>query len=309
VRIKKVDPQWVAAISGTAASADEFELLFDRLFGELYHHLHLHGVRSLGQPMAIYPAAPGAGEGISVEACVRLSGAIPAGGQIRVYELPGVEQMASLVHQGAFASLAGAYSAMLAWMQANNARIIAPTRELYLRYERGGDANQSITEIQFPIKIKKENLNMEPKIVDLKPFTIVGLPYVGKNENQEIPQMWGVFNQRCSEINHLMPDGPAYGICYAHPAGMEYIAAFPVSKLEDIPQGMVGREVPAQTYVVFAADGLDDIGPTYRKIMQEWLPASGYQPGDGPDFELYGDEFDPKTGAGLLYIYFPIKKA
>jgi AraC family transcriptional regulator len=90
---------------------------------------------------------------------------------------------------------------------------------------------------------------------------------------------------------------------------MEYIAAGVVSQLGDIPEGMVGREVPAQKYVVFPANGVEDIGPTYRKIMQEWLPASGYQPGDGPDFEMYSEEFDPVTSEGLLYIYFPIKKA
>jgi predicted transcriptional regulator YdeE len=43
--------------------------------------------------------------------------------------------------------------------------------------------------------------------------------------------------------------------------------------------------------------------------MQEWLPASGYQPGDGPDFELYGEEFDPQSAQRILSIYFPIKQA
>ena len=43
--------------------------------------------------------------------------------------------------------------------------------------------------------------------------------------------------------------------------------------------------------------------------MNEWLPANGYVPGDGPDFEYYGEEFDPETVNGILYIYFPIKHA
>ncbi len=150
---------------------------------------------------------------------------------------------------------------------------------------------------------------MEPNIVHLDGFKIVGMPYIGKNENQEISQMWGIFNQRCVEIQHVIPSQPAYGVCFMHPAGMEYVAAFPVDQLSEIPQGMVGKEIPAQTYVVFPAKGLAEIGPTYHKIMQEWLPSSGFKAGDGPDFELYGEEFNPSDASGTVYIYFPIVKA
>lgn len=309
VVVKNVEPQWVASLGATAPSYDEAEPLFDRLFDRLYRQLHLQGIRSLGQPIAIYHDWQSNGEIVSVEACVALPGPFPTRGQEKVYELPGVATMASVMHQGAFAVIGKAYSAILSWAQANEARISGPTRELFIHYQRDGDQNQHITEIQFPVNILKEKNKMEPKIVDLDKFYIVGLPYIGKNENQEIGQMWGVFNQRYLEIKHMLPDQPAYGICYSHPAGMEYIAAGVVSQLGDIPEGMVGREVPAQKYVVFPANGVEDIGPTYRKIMQEWLPASGYQPGDGPDFEMYSEEFDPVTSEGLLYIYFPIKKA
>jgi predicted transcriptional regulator YdeE len=90
---------------------------------------------------------------------------------------------------------------------------------------------------------------------------------------------------------------------------MEYVACYKVTELADIPAGMVGKDVPAQTYVVFPCNGLQNIAPTYHKIMNEWLPANGYVPGDGPDFEYYGEEFDPETVNGILYIYFPIKQA
>jgi predicted transcriptional regulator YdeE len=308
ILIKKVEPQWVASICTTTASYAEFETLFDRLFGELYHQLHLHGVRITGHPLAIYHDVQNDGENIRIEACVGLAGPVSTQGQFQIYELAGAETMASVVHQGAFETIGRAYSAILSWRQANDARIVGPTRELYLRLERNSEHKQTIVEIQFPVKFSKEVVHMEPKIVDVDKFYIVGLPYIGKNEHQEISQMWGVFNQRCIEIRHVLHDQPAYGICYSHPSGMEYIAAFPVSKLEDIPEGMVGKEVPAQTYVVFAVQGLEEIGLTYHKIMSEWLPASGYQPGDGPDFELYGEEFDPQSSDGLLYIYFPIKR-
>ena len=34
---------------------------------------------------------------------------------------------------------------------------------------------------------------MEPKLVHLPAFTVVGMKYRGKNEQNEIPQMWGRF--------------------------------------------------------------------------------------------------------------------
>ncbi len=62
-------------------------------------------------------------------------------------------------------------------------------------------------------------------------------------------------------------------------------------------------EVPAQTYVVMPTDGLADIQPTYRRILEEWLPGSGRRAGDGPDFECYPEIGDPTK----VLIYFPIR--
>ncbi|MBP1692465.1 MAG: MerR family transcriptional regulator [Chloroflexi bacterium] len=309
ILLKRIEPQWVAAVSGILTSYDEAERIFDVLFAEIFETLQFSYVRSPGITMAIYPEIQRLDENIPIEAAYPLPGPLPSRAQVTVYELPCVETAACVVHHGPFTTLGKAYSAIFAWLPSNGCHINGPTREVYLRHERGGDPNQFVTEIQIPVKHVKERLKMEPKIVNMDKFYIVGLPYIGDNEHQEISEMWGVFNQRAGEIKHLAPVDGAYGMCYPHPtARMEYVAAFKVTELADIPDGMVGKEVPAQTYVVFQAQGLDDIGPTYHKIMQEWLPGSGYQAGDGPDFELYNEEFDPVTASGTLYIYFPIKK-
>jgi len=66
------------SLSGTASGYAEFETLFDRLFGDLYHYLHLQGVRSMGQSLAIYNDLQGIAENISVEVCVTLPYPIPS---------------------------------------------------------------------------------------------------------------------------------------------------------------------------------------------------------------------------------------
>jgi predicted transcriptional regulator YdeE/DNA-binding transcriptional MerR regulator len=160
-------------------------------------------------------------------------------------------------------------------------------------------------------RMKKETLDMEPKVVTLDRFTVVGLPYLGKNDHAEIGVMWGEFNSRSGEINHLDPAiDAAFGVCSPNPHGLvDYIAGLPVLEATDIPQGMVVKVVPAQTYVVFEAEGVSDIDLTYKRILKEWLPGSGYKPGDGPDFEYYPPEFDPdRADESPVLIYFPVKK-
>lgn len=148
----------------------------------------------------------------------------------------------------------------------------------------------------------------EAKIVKLDAFKVVGMPYLGKNEHGEISQMWGEFMPRMHEIKHLAGgEKRTYGLCSPNKQGLvDYIAGLPVTELKDIPEGMVGKDVPAQTYVMFVANAISDIYATYDTITKEWLPNSGYQAGDGPDFELYPDTFDAEEDPHL-YIYFPIK--
>jgi AraC family transcriptional regulator len=87
---------------------------------------------------------------------------------------------------------------------------------------------------------------------------------------------------------------------------VDYVASLPVTELGDIPPRMVGREVPAQTYAVFELHGLSEIHSTYHHI-NEWFPTSGYEPGNGPDFELYPQDFNPEDPQSRMYIYFPVK--
>lgn len=52
-----------------------------------------------------------------------------------------------------------------------------------------------------------------------------------------------------------------------------------------------------------AVAGLAD---SWRWIWEEWLPSSGLTPADTPDFESYGEGFDPEAGARIVEIWFPV---
>ncbi len=183
--------------------------------------------------------------------------------------------------------------------QARLARVEARLRQI----EHEGDFLMSL--VTQRKEQRKERLIMEPKIVTKPAFTAVGLMYFGKNENNEIPQVWGKLNPRHEEIKHRA--GPAYGICgdLEDDGRFHYLAGFEVTEAVDLPADMEKWDVPEQQYAVFPCS-LKTIHETYQYIFETWLPQSGYTRDDGPDFEFYGEEFDMATGEGMA-IYLPVK--
>ena len=167
------------------------------------------------------------------------------------------------------------------------------------RIEQADDALLSM------ITQQKEQLEMEPEIVTKSAFTAVGLMYYGKNENDEIPQMWSEINPRIDEIENKT--GIAYGVCgdMEENGCFHYLAGFGVIEATDLPSGMERWDVPEQKYAVFPCT-LKTIQQTYQYIFDTWFPLSGYEKGKGPDFEFYKETFDPKSGEGMA-IYMPVK--
>ncbi len=153
---------------------------------------------------------------------------------------------------------------------------------------------------------RKEQLIMEPKIVTKPAFTVVGLMYFGKNENNEIPQVWEKYLPRTEEIEGKL--GYAYGLCgdVMEDGRFHYMAGHEVEDVGAIPDGMEKWDVAEQQYAVFPCT-LQTIQETYEYIFKTWLIQSEYERGDGPDFEYYSEEFDPATGKENLYIYLPVK--
>ena len=62
--------------------------------------------------------------------------------------------MASTIHRGSFTGLAGAYAALLKWIDLNGYRVDGPDRAVYLRLPEAGQSRQdpnAITEMQVPV--------------------------------------------------------------------------------------------------------------------------------------------------------------
>ncbi|MCX5973179.1 MAG: MerR family transcriptional regulator [Coprothermobacterota bacterium] len=312
VLLKKAANCRIAYLADILPSYHEAGLLVDRLFDSLSSLFRKNCIPIAGSRMALYYEETT--EGIPVEVAFPLKQALPSLGPARVRNLPGRE-IACVVVAGQWNRIAEAYAAILRWIDLNGYRVDGPTREIYLEFCQD-DSSRHVIEIQFPVakRWKGREGTVESKIVTLDAFQVVGMLYQGKNEHEEISRMWQNFMPRMEEIKHFTNalGEVSFGICYTpqepiEPGDFHYIAALPVSELTDIPEGMVGKEIPAQTYAMVEAHGIGEIGQAYDFIIKQWLPTSGYQAVNAPDFELYPESFRD-NGKDPLYIYFPIQK-
>jgi AraC family transcriptional regulator len=149
-----------------------------------------------------------------------------------------------------------------------------------------------------------------PRFETSKPLLVTG---VGERISQEngagIPALWQRFHQTVADLPGRV--GPvAYGVCCnGDDAGnFDYIAGVEVTDFSDLPREFMRVRIPAHKYAVFThREHISTIRRTINAIWNLWLPSSGFQAGDAPNFERYDENFDPHTGNGGLEIWLPIK--
>jgi AraC family transcriptional regulator len=157
---------------------------------------------------------------------------------------------------------------------------------------------------------------METRIVSLPAMRVIGMEYVGKNENGEIGHMWDEFIPRFHEVQGKMRPGVALGVCgdCQENGSFRYVAGFQVDADTPAPEGMAVFGVRPATYVVVTQHGpLNDqkrgLGAAMHYVYRDWLPQSGYKRADAPDLEWYGEHFvfgDSEREDSEMDIYTPI---
>lgn len=152
---------------------------------------------------------------------------------------------------------------------------------------------------------------MEPKFVEKDAFHVVGLQ-IHSSEANKIPQLWEELDKVVHMIKHRVSETVFLGIIESAVTHFEftYIAGVEVTKLEDVPNRMVGKTVPTNKYVVFTHKGTTEtLQDTFNYIYGTWFPKNGYDRGSGPEFEYYDDDrfFGPMNPNSEIDIYIPIK--
>lgn len=90
---------------------------------------------------------------------------------------------------------------------------------------------------------------------------------------------------------------------------MEYMCAVEVESFDALPRELGRMRVPAARYAVFLHEGnVASIRDSWREIFEQWLPSSGLESGNTPDFELYDARFDGATGDGGVELWLSVKQ-
>ena len=161
VIIRDIEPELVATYREGAADDDRLQQMFDQV--ETYV-AQFDGARADKPPLSIYYDEEYREKDMDVEVAVPLKYAIPENELIRVRQTPRLSTVACVVHVGEYSDIYQAYNALLAWIEANNYRMIGPIREVYLRYGADDldfelpasylakDTNEYVTELQLSVE-------------------------------------------------------------------------------------------------------------------------------------------------------------
>ena len=143
-------------------------------------------------------------------------------------------------------------------------------------------------------------------------FTVVGNQVTAACEcpSPQIPPIVCEYFKKRAGVKNIVSD-LEYGVNVGQADGkFTYTFGQEVSKVEDIPEGMVATEVEPADYAVITHKGsLKSLGDSYNYIFASWLPQSGCECVKKPHVEVYGKDFKGADNEeSVMEIWFPIKK-
>jgi AraC family transcriptional regulator len=150
----------------------------------------------------------------------------------------------------------------------------------------------------------------EPRFESRNAFLVAGLSarYDYETCGGGIPAQWQRFGPYIGNVPGQVGTD-AYGVRYnSDDSGLDYACGVEVRDFSQLPPELSRVRVPANRYAVFTHSGhVSAIRSTWYAIWNQWLPKSGHQLADAPDFERYDSRFDARTGAGEVEIWVPLK--
>lgn len=168
--------------------------------------------------------------------------------------------------------------------------------------------------ISFRITVKGA-AEMEYRIVQKEGFRVVGIgaPVSRKLEEsfRVVPTLWerAAREGLPARLAPLMdPEMPGIlGICDGSIEGEEFRYLIAVATAAPLPEGLEEYHVPACTWAVFPGEGRmpESVQELERRIITEWLPASGYEYANAPDIEAY---LSPDPRDARFQVWLPVTK-
>ena len=154
IEVKSVAAMHVASTGALAASfdPDDITAVIGPLYPRLFDQLGASGVTPTGPSLAWYEVDPMGTDQVLVHAGVPVDDSVTAVDGLDVIDLPAIERVAAIVHQGAPEAEVGfdaSYHALLRFAEANGYVAVGFSREIYL--DCPPDRSKWVTELQFAL--------------------------------------------------------------------------------------------------------------------------------------------------------------
>ncbi|WP_396192120.1 GyrI-like domain-containing protein [Flavobacterium sp.] len=144
--------------------------------------------------------------------------------------------------------------------------------------------------------------------------------FIGKNlsftyADYRAFELWSSFMPRRKEIQNTI-GSELYNI-QINPEDFDFQpntpfvkwAAVAVTSFDFIPDDMESLEIEGGLYAVFNYKGdQSNVVAFFNSIYTEWLPGSGYQLDNRPQFEILGEKYKNNSPESEEEIWIPIKK-
>jgi AraC family transcriptional regulator len=163
---------------------------------------------------------------------------------------------------------------------------------------------------------------MDYRIVEKRSFTVAGKAVRVSTRDGEnlrrIPQFWEecLHDGAHERLAALAASGNTLGnvtlgICMDFTPNMEEFTYMIAAEAADgdVPDGMIGKSIPALTWAVFEAQGAmpDAIQTVWSRIWSEFFPSMQFKHAEGPDLELYPSG-DPTQSDYRFEVWVPVVK-
>jgi AraC family transcriptional regulator len=149
-----------------------------------------------------------------------------------------------------------------------------------------------------------------PRIEERGSLLLAGSVGHYKMPDNGIPRQWDEFAKHLGKIPG-QTSWTSYGVCFNMDGSgkMDYLCGVEVAEGSAPPAGLSLLKIDRQLYAVFTHTGhISKIKETWDAIFQQWCPSSGKKLLAAPQFEVYDERFDPKTGTGAVEIWIPIER-
>jgi effector-binding domain-containing protein len=149
VVMKKVAPMKIASVRGVVPNYGDVTILFEKIVPVFTEH----AASIAGAPLAIYYDMEHKEKDVDIEVAVPISEDLDLHDPVKVRELPGEDNVATMIHHGPYDTIHVAYQALMTWCDSNGYELAGPDREVYLTAPgETKDPSAYVTELQQPVK-------------------------------------------------------------------------------------------------------------------------------------------------------------